>query len=672
MTAGTNPLLEIGDPVRFDTILAEHVVPAISALTAAASARIDAIASSTAAPTLENTLLDLEDATEKLERAHLLAEHMESVATTPAFREAWSEAQPKISEFWSKLPLHDGLYARLSAFAATPAARALDGVNARLLQKTLDEFKKHGAELPAAGKRELTEIDVELARLTTKFSQNVLDSTNAFELVVTDEARVAGLPELARLAARKSAESRGLAGFRFTLHAPSFIPAITYLEDRSLREQLFRAYNERASSGDFDNRELIRRILDLRRRKAKLLGFADFADFVTSDRMAKSGDRAGRFIEDLRAHTRRSFDAEKAALREFAGHELAPWDVAFYSERLRKKLYDFDEELLRPYFALESVLSGVFEILNRLYGVRFALRDLPTWAPEVKAYHLLGAGDRVLASVYVDLFPRENKVQGAWMAPLRTGVAGVPHAAVVAANFTPPMGNIPALLSHREVETLFHEFGHLMHQCLSDVPVRKLAGTAVAWDFVELPSQIMENWTWERPALDLFAKHHETGATIPDSLFQPMLRARTYRAASAQMQQLGYAELDLYLHRKFEPSSAEDPVAAARDILARHVTAALPPTYAMIASFSHLFGGAVGYAAGYYSYKWAEVLDADAFGRFQEQGIFNPEAGGAFRDSILARGDSEDPEILYRRFRGRDATVDALLSRQGLAASASG
>jgi hypothetical protein len=316
---------------------------------------------------------------------------------------------------------------------------------------------------------------------------------------------------------------------------------------------------------------------------------------------------------------------------------------------------------LRPYFPLERVLSGLFEILARLYGVRFEPADLPTWNDAVRPYQLVDEGGQALASVYVDLFPREDKVQGAWMAPLRTATPPERHVAIVAANFTPPIGDKPALLTHREVETLFHELGHLMHQCLSRVPVRRLAGTSVAWDFVELPSQIMENWTWEREAIDLFAAHHETGERLPDELFERLLRARTYRAASAQMQQLGYAEVDLDLHRRFDPSSGEDPIARARGILAEHVTAKLPEGYAMIASFGHLFASPVGYAAGYYSYKWAEVLDADAFGRFRDEGLFSAEVGRAFRTTILECGDSEEPELLYERFRGREPTVDALL-----------
>ncbi len=660
-----NPLLPLADPIDFAAITPGHVTPAIDALIAAARAEVASVAG-VQKLSYELTLGALERATRDLERASMVCEHLESAHNTPELRAAWSEAQPKVSAFWSELPLSEGLYRVLKSFAQTDEARSLDAVRARHLKKTLEEFKRHGAELSPEGKARLTQIDVELSKHTTKFSQNVLDATNAFELLIDDEARLAGLPPLALSAARASAEAKGKPGFRFTLHAPSFIPAITHIEDPSIREALYRAYNERASSGELDNRPLIRSILALRKERANLLGFGDFADLVTADRMAKSGERAVRFLADLRERTRATFERERAALQAFAGRPLDAWDVAFYSEKQRKALFDLDEEALRPYFALESVLSGVFEILERLYGVRFVQRDLPTWHADVRSYHLVDRDDRVLAAVYIDLFPRDDKVQGAWMAPLCTAVPPDAHVAVVAANFTMAQGDVPALLSHREVETLFHELGHLMHQCLSAVPVRRLAGTSVAWDFVELPSQIMENWTWERESVDLFARHYETGERLPEELFQKLVRARNYRAASMQMQQIGYAEMDLDLHRSFDPASDEDPLARARSVLGPHLTAALPESFAMLASFGHLFAGPVGYAAGYYSYKWAEVLDADAFGRFRERGIFDAEVGRDFREQVLSRGDSEDPEVLYRRFRGREPKLDALLERLGV------
>jgi oligopeptidase A len=663
-----NPLLERADPLPFDRIRPEHVEPAADELLVRARAAVDAIANDAGPRTYASTLGALEEATEELERLGVVCEHLESAATSPELRDAWNRTQPKLSVFWSELALHAGLYAALRAYAETEEAGSLDPIRRRALDKTLDEFRRHGAELPPEGKKELTEIDVALTKATTKFQQNVLDSTNAYELVVDDEARLAGLPDLAKRAARAAAAQKGLpeGRYRFTLHAPSFTPALTHLDDVKLREELYRAHTSRAASGELDNAPLIREILELRCRKAKLLGFSDFSDFTTADRMAKSGGRAHAFIDDLRARTEAFFQKEREALRSFAGRELSAWDVAYYSEKQRKAQFDFDEELLRPYLPLETVLAGLFEILKRLYGVTFTPTEIPVWDPSVRPFRMVDDTGALLATVYVDLFPRENKVQGAWMAPLRTATPPGAHAAVVAANFTPPVGEMPALLSHREVETLFHELGHLMHLCLSRVPVRRLAGTSVAWDFVELPSQIMENWTWEREAVDLIARHYETGAPIPDDLFDKLRRSRTFRAASAQMQQLGYAEVDLDLHRRFDPKGGVDPVRRAREVLQRHVTASLPEQFSMVTSFGHLFASPVGYAAGYYSYKWAEVLEADAFSRFLEEGIFNRAVGDAFRSAILAKGDSEDPEVLYRRFRGREPTVDALMERQGL------
>ena len=656
------------DPIPFDRITAEHIEPAISELTQKARAAIDAIAADTSPPTYDNTLGALERATEGLETAGAIAEHLESSATSAEIREAWGRAQPDLSRFGSELPLHAPLYKRLRALVDSPATRDLTPTERRHLDKTLEEFRRHGADLDDGKKAALTKVDVELAKLTTKFAQNALDATNAFELVVDDEGRLAGLPASAKDAARASAAEKGhpQGTFRFTLQAPSIIPALTYLDDDKLRETLYRAYNERASKGDLDSREIIRDIVRLRRRRAQILGFPTFADLVVADRMAKSADGIRRFVTDLRDKTTDAFAREKAELETFAKKKLRAWDVGYFSEKQRRERYDFDEEAVRPYFPLERVLTGMFGIFADLYDAKFVPIEAPVWHPSVRPYELTIAGEKV-ARVYVDLFPRDNKVQGAWMVPLRSGTPGRLHAAVVSANFTPALGDKPALLSHREVQTLFHEFGHLMHQCLSRVSVRRLGGTSVAWDFVELPSQIHENWVWEREAIDRIAAHHETGAKLPDDVFDAMRRARTYRAASAQMQQLGYAEIDLELHTGFDPDrDNEDVFSLARRILTPYVTAELPPTFAMIATFGHLFANAIGYAAGYYSYKWAEVLDADAFARFAREGLLSREVGKAFADQILSKGNSEPPEDLFRAFVGRDPDVTALLTRQGL------
>ena len=672
-----NPLLTIAFAVPFDRIRAEHVVPAIDELLADARARIDDIIDHEGERNYDNTLAALEEATEKLEWASGIVNHTESVATYPALRKAHEAIQPKLSAFWSGVLLDEGLWNAFLTFAGSPAGMQLTGPRRRHLRKMLDEFRRQGAELDQANKERVAAINVELAKLTTKFSQNVLDSTNSFELIIEDERQLAGLPESAKESARESAASNGLTGWRFTLQAPSLTPVLTYLDDRPLREKVWRAYTTRATRGKADNRLIIEDILRLRHEKATILGYRNFSDLVLEDRMAGSGAVAGAFVDDLRTRTLPFFEKENAALEDFSnaptGSEngpMQPWDLGYCAEKQRSELYDFDEEQLRPYFAVDNVLDGLFETVKRLYGVRVvASAELPVWDAAVRTYKLLDADNQHLASFYVDLYPREKKRAGAWMDGLLLAVPPAPHLAVICTNVNRPVGQKPALLTHREVETLFHEFGHLMHFCLSHVSVRSLGGTNVAWDFVELPSQIMENWCWEREALDLFAKHYETGEKVPDDLFVKMKRARTYRAANAQMRQVGYSSMDLMLHREYEYMEHSDVMAYTRKVLQEHYPARLPEDYGFIAGFEHLFSSTVGYAAGYYSYKWAEVLDADAFTRFLEKGVFNRSIGQKFREQILAQGDSRPPMELYKAFMDREPSLDPLLERQGLTGS---
>ena len=670
-----NPLLSIAFQIPFGEIAPEHVEPGIRELIGKSQVRLDEIAGCLSVPDYDNTLLALEKSTENLDYALGVVRHLESVATSPELRAVWNEVEPDASAFYSAIPLNEGLWNRLQAYGATSEARALTGPKKRFLEKTLDSFRRHGAELDAGGKTQLAEIDVELTRLTTKFSENVLDSTNAFELVITDEAKLDGLPPSAIAASRQSAESRSVAGWRFTLQAPSYVPAITYLHDRTIREQIYRAHSTRATEPERDNRPLILRILELRRAKARLLGAADFADFILHDRMAHNGETAVNFLERLKEKTDPKYAEENRALEAFAGHPIEPWDISYYAERQRRALYEFDEEQLRPYFSADRVVQGMFSIVEHLYGITVEkVPGVPVWHADVTFYQVHDRDGFLLGSFYADWFPRETKRDGAWMDAFLTGTRSSdvrePHVGCVCGNLTPPLGDKPALLTHREVETIFHEFGHLLHHVLGNVEVKSLSGTAVAWDFVELPSQIMENWCWEREALDLFARHHETGEPIPDELFQKMKRARTYRGANVQMRQLGFGITDLKLHREYDPAVHGDLMQYCAGILSQFTPAPLPESYAMIASFTHLFASPVGYGAAYYSYKWAEVLDADAFTRFHKEGIFSPEAGAAFRDNILSKGDSEDPAELYRRFMGRDPDPDALLLRSGLLAEA--
>jgi oligopeptidase A len=678
-SAGKNPLLDTRFRIPFDSIRAEHVQPAAAELLRGARERLAALAAAHGDRTYANTMHALDELTDPLDRAMSVVRHLESVATYPELRAAFNAVQPEVSAFYTGIPLDAGLWQNIKAFASTPEASALSGERRRYLTKTVDTFRRHGADLDAAGKKRLEAIDVELTQITTKFAENVLDSTNAFELVIADEKQLAGLPPTAVTTARESAQRKAIDGWRFTLQAPDYFAVMTYLDDAAIRRKVYHAFSVRATEEGRDNRPLVSRILELRRAKAELLGFHNFADLVLEDRMAHTGAHALDFLENLKAKTERRFHEENRELLDFrrglegpTAPDLAPWDVAYYAEKQRATLYAFDEEALRPYFPMERVVAGLFELVGRLYGIRVEQEPgAPVWDPAVKYYNVRDENGDFIGGFYADWHPRENKRGGAWMDSLIMGGPAPdgfhPHLGLICGNLTPPAGGKPALLTHREVETIFHEFGHLLHHLLSRVETRSLAGTSVAWDFVELPSQIMENWCWERAALDLFANHYETGEPIPDDLFQKMKRARTFRAANAQMRQLGFGFIDLSLHTRYDAARDGDATAYTRAILQQYSPAPLPSNHALIAAFTHLFASPVGYGAGYYSYKWAEVLDADAFTRFREQGIFSRDVGASFRGQILSKGDSGDPAELYRNFMGRDPDPNALLVRSGLA-----
>ncbi|HEX4771226.1 MAG TPA: M3 family metallopeptidase [Bryobacteraceae bacterium] len=676
MSEQNSMLLEEQFPIPFGEFRTDQVEPAIDGLLKIVKERLAKLGN--VDPTYEDILLELDRVTSPLDYAMAIVRHLEGVTTTPELRAAYNAIQGPVSLFYTSIPLNSELWTAIKAVAHSEGTKALEGVHKRYLEKTVSGFRRAGADLDEEGKKKLEQIDVALTKATTKFSENVLDATNAFELLVEDEAQLAGLPESARNAARESAKAKGKEGWRFTLQAPSYIAAMTYLDNRPIRQQLWRAFNTRAASGEHDNRNLICEILSLRRDKARLLGYKDFADLVTEERMAHAGAQAQSFVEDLRAKTKPFFDRENETLREagssYGYATIEPWDVAYVAEKQRLALYDFDEEALRPYFELKNVVAGMFEIFGRVLGIRVVEDpEVPGWDPAVKYYKIEDASSgTLLGGFYTDWFPRENKRGGAWMDSLITGDPdkSKPHLGLICGNLTPPVGDTPSLLTHNEVETIFHEFGHLLHHALSRVPVRSLAGTNVPWDFVELPSQIMENWCMEREALNLFARHYKTGELIPDDLFEKMKRARNFRSANSQMRQLGFALVDLKLHREYDPDADGEVLAYTREIVQQFTPAALPGDYGMVASFTHLFSSPVAYGAGYYSYKWAEVLDADAFTRFQREGIFNSETGASYRRHILERGDSKDPADLYREFMGRDPDATALLDRLGLSQAA--
>ncbi|MFD2609235.1 M3 family metallopeptidase [Deinococcus taklimakanensis] len=671
----SNPLLNVGFRIPFDQIRPEHAGSAVDELLAAARERAEALSRS-GERNFEGFMADLDTLTEQLGTVQTIVHHLNSVVSSDEWKAAIEAIIPRTSQFYTELGLHPGLWAALKAFGETDAARALDPVRARHLKLTTDEFRRGGADLPDDKKARLMEVNTRLAQTTNQFSKNVLDATAAYELYVP-EGRLKGLPQRVQDATRQDAQSKGKEGHRLTLHAPTLQPVLTYADDRELRRELWEASGQLGQQEGRDNRPLIREILKLRRERAQILGFRNFADLVLQERMAGNGENALAFERDLEAKTRPAFERENAELeayyREKAGPDapaLAPWDLAYWAEKQRQEKYDFDEEALRPYFALDGVLAGLFEICRRVFGITVTEAQAPGWHPEVKFYDIHDEAGQHVASFYTDWFPRDTKRGGAWMNAFITGgpkEGGVdPHLGLMCGNMTPPSKDAPALLSVREVETVFHEFGHLLHHAMSRVPVKSLSGTNVPWDFVELPSQIMENWVMEREALDLFARHYQTGERLPEDLFQKLVAAQNYRAANAAMRQYSFGLTDLTLHVELDPNGEQDPIAVSREVMGRFYPTELPENYAQIASFNHLFSDPVGYGAGYYSYKWAEVLDADAFSRFAQEGIFNRETGRAYVDTILSRGNSDDPAQLYRDFMGRDPDAGALLKRSGL------
>ncbi len=682
-----NPFLDSSFHIRWSELASDRIEPGIQEALTRAQAAIDAIANrAEAEANFSNTFLALEQATEELNQAWGKVTHLQSVADSPELRAAHNAMLPKVSAFYARIPLNAELWRRLKAAAETSDVRELAGVRRRFVDETMAEFRQAGADLAPEQRARLEALQTELSQLTQKYSENVLDATNAWQLVVEDEARLAGLPEHAKAAARRSAESKGLNGWRFTLHQPSQEPFMVYLHDAELRREMWTAAVGVGASGAHDNTALISKVLALRAEKAALLGKPHFADLVLERRMAKEGARALAFLDDLQTRAGEAFRRETRELEEFKAAEtgqprrkLAPWELAYWSEKLRRSRYDFDEEWLRPFFPMDRVVAGLFELCGRVFGLRIQERaagEVETWHPEVKFYDVRDRDGRQVGSFYADWHPRESKRGGAWMNYLITGGpredgTRAPHLGLICGNLTPPSPGKPALLTHREVETIFHEFGHLLHHLLGEVEIKSLNGVNVAWDFVELPSQIMENWCWERESLDLFARHHETGAAIPEDLFAKMTAARTFRAATATMRQLSLAKMDLLMHTRTPEFAGEaDVEAKVRAAIEECLVPTEPPGPTIVKRFTHIFADPVGYAAGYYSYKWAEVLDADAFTRFKREGIFNAETGAAFVRHILSRGNSADPAELYRAFMGRDPELGALLQRCGLASAA--
>ena len=593
---------------------------------------------------------------------------------TPEMHALAQQLSPELSRFGNEVALDQEIFKRIDSSLAYLTKQPGSSEWRRFTEQVHRNFVRNGVHLPKDKKNELEKIDEELGVLELKFRENVIKETAKFEMVVDEEGDLKGLPERDLEAAKQKANAKKVQGWLFTLDAPTYIPFVTYVEKRELREKMWRAFAGRCLGGDFDNRKYALRIAHLRQKRAHLLGFKSHAEFVLKERMAKSPEKVQEFLKRLISVAKPKAEKEWTTLKEFARsegfkEEIKPWDSAFFAERFKKKLLKFDEEELRPYFPMEKVISGLFTHAEKLFGLKFSERnDVPKFHPENRVFEVKDSDDHYLGLFYMDLFPRPSKSPGAWMGSFRTqgnhrGVKRRPHVMNIC-NFTKPTGTKPSLLSFGEVETLFHEFGHALHELLSDCEVRGLSGTRVLWDFVELPSQIMENWVNHEEGLALVSSHYETGAKLPNDLVEKVKNSKKFMAGMGALRQAQLATLDLAWHHEAKIDETMDLEAfEATTLKPLAITERIPGT-AISTSFGHIFAG--GYAAGYYSYKWAEVLDADAFEYFEEQGVYNREIADKFRREILSRGNSEDPEVLYERFRGRKPDPDALFRREGL------
>ena len=668
MSDRANPLLERDFPVPFDRIEPGDVGPAVAEVLARAGERIEELGAGSGG-SYGDVVGELDALYEEVGRTWSPVSHLHNVDATPELREAYAAALPEVTRFSSRLHHHEGLHRRLRDFAAAPEGASLTGLRRRHLDRTLRDFRRAGAALGPADKETLEGLRLELSELGRAFGENLLEETAAYAKVVTDADALAGLPETALERAAQLAADRGEEGWLITLDMPSVQAVLEHADDRALRREIHAAYLDRCTGGERDNRPLVARILELRRQVAELLDYPDFPDYRLETLMARSGGRVRAFLDELIGRTRPFHERDTSELEAHARRSglatLEPWDVGWVMEKLHRERFDVDDEMLRPWFPLEEVQSGLFEIAERLFGLRVRRVDDPAvWHPDVGFHEVRDEAGVHLGSFYTDWFPRETKRQGAWMDGLVSGGPTQdggfdPHLAFIGGNFTPPTATRPSLLTHREVRTLFHEFGHLLHHTASRVEVRARGGVNVAWDWVEVPSQIMENWCWEREALDLFARHHETGEPLPDAMLERLLAARRFMGGWMQMRQLSFANLDLELHRDWRPetpvmdyaAAALRPFVPSDRFVERHI---LP-------TFAHLFAG--GYASAYYSYIWSETLEADAFSRFAEEGVLNPATGRAFWDRVLSQGDRRDPEELFRDFMGRDPDPGALIRR---------
>ncbi len=670
-----NPLLEIEALPAFDRIAAAHARPALERALADNRARLAELTAQPA-PTFASLVVPVEELSYRLSRVWSPIGHLNAVANSEAMREAYNACVPLLTAYAAEVGQNEALYAAYREVERREGA-SLDPAQRKLLENSLRDFRLAGVDLPPDRKERYREVMQRLAQLATKFSENVLDAARDFTRRVTDESELAGLPANAVDRAAQSARESGQSGWLFKLDQPTYMTVMSSAQSERLRRDIYEAWVTRASElgpsgGRFDNNPIITEILPLRHELARLLGFATFADYALATRMAKSGKQVLGFLDDLATRCRPAARREFADLEEFAGRPLEPWDLAYFSERLQESRFNVSQEALRPYFPLPKVLSGLFTVTERLYGI--AVRERPgvaVWHPSVRYYDLADRDGRSLAGFYLDPYSRTEKRSGAWMDEC-VGAKSLPSGsalpvAQLVCNFTPPVGAAASLLTHDEVTTLFHEFGHGLHHMLTRVPYPSIAGiNGVAWDAVELPSQFMENFVWRAEVLPLISAHAVTGEPLGTDMLKRLLGTRTFNAALDTLRQIELAGFDFELHASFDPSLGAQVGETLEGVRRRVAVVPTAPFNRMHTSFSHIFAG--GYAAGYYSYKWAEVLAADAFEAFEQAGVFDPDTAARFLDSILARGGSLDAMDAFVRFRGRQPDVRPLLKQTGIAA----
>jgi oligopeptidase A len=676
-----NPLLDFSGLPRFAEFKPEFVTPALDQLLTENRALVDGLRMQNSPPDWESFIAPLDDGNERLRRAWGQVSHMNAVMNSPQLRDVYNANLPRITQYFTELAQDEVLYRKYKALRASDAFTRLTGAQKKVIDNELRDFRLGGAELACAEKTRFKQILERLAGLSSKFNDNVLDATNAFELIVPDRQRLAGIPGDVLEFAGDAARQAGKQGWKFTLHMPSYLPVMQYAEDRDLREQMYRAYATRAAEfGEpaWDNSAIIVDILRLRREQSRLLGFANFAELSLQPKMADTPEQVLDFLAELAKRARPYAQRDLAELEEFASRQLAlddlqPWDVAFASEKLRVARYAFSDQEVKQYFPEHQVLEGMFRVVETLYGLQIKPDQAPRWHGDVRFFSISNRGGELVGQFYLDLYARPSKRGGAWMddaitrcrksSGLQTPVA------YLNCNFSAPLGAKPALFTHDEVITLFHEFGHGLHHLLTQVEVIGVSGiNGVEWDAVELPSQFMENFCWEWDVLKDMTRHVETGAVLPRELFDKMVAAKNFHSGLQTVRQLEFAIFDMRLHSDFDPGGQMTPLQLV-DEVRRSVAVLFPPAYNRFPnSFSHVFGG--GYAAGYYSYKWAEVLSADAYSMFEENGVLNSSVGNRFREEILAAGGSRPALESFVAFRGREPNIDALLRHNGMAQAA--